>query len=289
MRNLILLIMALMLCGATCKSSRQKFSAVAVEKNKEELAEQSRKATTGARDAVRLAPTNPPTNLAGKLLDRAEQIQGLPVERLDIPGILASNKQAVAELAREMRTVVELLKERPVLAATKAEADEALMVKGRLYEEQQKKNIIKRVWRWGIATFGTGGFIALCLFCPGFLLLIPRIAAWIVKALPKLAGVIGVVGTKFSDGIVVGVQSVRDKLADDKAKKLSGVKAEQVSAVIASGEPVYTATQVQAMIDIALATATSREDKLLIATRKEALAPVIAKEPEPPLVAAVPA
>lgn len=272
------LLLALLLCGATCNGRRQQSAADAVARNAAALAEKSKVATTGAHDAIRLAPVNPPTKLAGRLIERSETIQGLPVARLDVPGILASNKQAVAELTREMTTGLELIKHRPELGLAQEEANESLMEKGRLYEREKNRNIIKRVWRWAIGTFGIGGLIALMFFFPFLIPIFGKLVAWLVGMFPKIAGFVGVVGKKSFDSVVVGVQKVRDKVDKDKA---GGISSEQAQAAMDSGEPIYTASQVKQLLSGALSTSTDRPDKALIETRKYALAEMIKAEPEP--------
>jgi len=50
-----------------------------------------------------------PTDLAKKFLQRDQQIEGMPSERIDVAGILATNKAAIDALERRMELQQEWL------------------------------------------------------------------------------------------------------------------------------------------------------------------------------------
>jgi hypothetical protein len=274
----ILLAILIVACGATCRSARVATADRNVAANRMALEEESRALTTGARDALYFAPTNPPTSLAARFLDRDQQIEGIPINRIDVAGVLAGNKPSVTATDARLDMQGHLLKDRVELEAKLEAANQRLLELGRLYETEHKKSLIKRIWLWATGVFGIGGIIALMIFFPFLIPIFGSVVTWIIGLFPKIAGVIGLVGKKSFDGVVIGVQKVREKMEKDTR---GGVRPDQVKAVMESGEPLYTSTQVQAMLDNALAVATDRKDKKLIASRKKVLKDVIQSEPSP--------
>lgn len=273
-----LLLAAVLLAGCSGKARSIQKTRTALEANADEATERSRQFTTGALDSLRYAPTNKPTNLAKTLLTWDQQLEGVPLTRLDVEAILADNRKANLALTNSFAEVQQLIIDRDRLATELNQKQERLLHLGALYEQQQNRNIVKRVWRWAIGTFGIGGLIALMFFFPFLIPIFGKLVAWLVGMFPKIAGFVGVVGKKSFDSVVVGVQKVRDKVDKDKAGGISSVQAQ---AAMDSGEPIYTASQVKQLLSGALSTSTDRPDKALIETRKYALAEMIKAEPEP--------
>lgn len=265
-----LILAALLLTGCAGRGNRATSAAKKVAGNEAELAEKSRELTKGASDALDLAPTNAPTDLAQKFLDKNQQIVGLPLVPYDVIGILSKTKGAVETLDKRFESLAIALADRQKLEIKLDAANAELQDLGRRYESEHKKSAWKRFKGWGVATFGTVGFIAFIVLCPGIAVpIITRLIGWIVKAIPKLAGFLGVAATSSVDSIVVGVQTVKNQIAKDKAEKKT--------------EPVYSATQVEELLKTSLEAATDRPDRDLIDVRKE----VLAKDGDIPPIARV--
>ena len=95
--------------------------------------------------------------------------------------------------------------ERAKLGAEVKKREAVLIEKGEKVEVQQNKNIVERFCHWSLSTFGVLGVVALCAFCPAAIPIVARIAGWLVSKIPALTGVMGVVGRKAFDAVVVGV------------------------------------------------------------------------------------
>jgi hypothetical protein len=189
------------------------------EWNAEQIAEQSRTLTTGIVDALSIAPTNPPTNLALEMARKDQQLEGIPRERIDVQALLEGNKEAQRKLDAIYAAQATLLDERAMLAANLKETEARLIEMGQKYEAERNTSITKRIWRWGLSTLGVGGLIALCIFCPAILPVIGNLFGFIVGKLPWLAGAFGVVSKKAFDGVVKGVENFRHSMKDSTAKE----------------------------------------------------------------------
>lgn len=200
------------LAGCTFARGKAAKAGSAATANSSALTEESRALTTGAKDALDLAPTNAPVNLAKRFLARDQQIEGLPVERIDVAALLATNAQAIALLEKRFAAQDELLRERATLAAELAAANERLQDLGRRYEAERNQSIVRRVGRWLKGIFGVGGLIALVIFCPAVLPVLGSLVSFVVGKVPALVNLFGVVGKSAFDRVVVGVGEVRHRL-----------------------------------------------------------------------------
>jgi uncharacterized protein YlaI len=180
--------------------------------NAGQLTEESRALTTAAKEALEFAPTNPPVNLAKRFLARDQQIEGLPVERIDVAALLATNVQALALLEKRFAAQDDLLRERAELALKLEAANQRLQEMGRLYEAEKNQSVVRRVGRWLKGIFGVGGLIALVIFCPAVLPVLGGLVSFVVGKIPALVNLFGVVGKSAFDRVVVGVGEVRAKL-----------------------------------------------------------------------------
>lgn len=147
---------------------------------------------------------------------------GLPVQRIDVEGEVRGEKKAV-EAARKVEAASAVhLETEATTSREEIERLKRLAELGAQYEKEKNQNIVKRVWKWSISTFGIGGLIALCVFFPFLIPIFGRIVAWVVSKIPALAGFIGVVGTKVADGLIAGVQKTNtdDSVSPAVKKKL---------------------------------------------------------------------
>lgn len=224
--KILTLLLTLSLLTA-CSWKRQKLQTqqAAVTTNQDRLDEESRALTTGASDALSYAPRIPPTDLARDLLARDQQIEGMPMLRIDAAGILASNQQAMATLKNRYTTQDSLLQERNQLTSELEMTRSALVELGKKYEGEKNQSTIRKVWKWALGTLGIGGMIALVIFFPAILPILGGIVGWIVKMLPGVAKWIGLVGTKAFDGVVKGVGTIRERLKKDPEKTYTGKEA----------------------------------------------------------------
>lgn len=272
-----LLLAAVLLAGCADKGNRATGAAKKVDSNAAVLAEKSRELNKGASDALDLAPTNnPPTELAQKFLEKNQQIVGLPLVPYDVIGILTGIKGAGEKLDKRFDALAVSLADRQKLEIKLDAANAELQDLGRKYETQHKQNVVKRVWRWSIATFGVGGVIALMFFFPVLIPLFTRFVGWVVSMFPKLAGWVGVISVKSFDSVTKGIQLGKKKIDANKNVKTAP------EPTVVLGEELYSATD--------------KKTKDLVDARKEVLAadgeiPPIAKvigPPTPKLEAAKP-
>jgi len=215
MKTIISILILATLCGCILTkpaTSKQAANTVAIEKVEEKLVEESKALTTGALDALSFAPTNKPTDLAKKFLQRDQQIEGMPAERIDVAGILATNKAAIDALERRMELQQEWLQERVKLEVELHQANTKLLELGRLYEQEKAKSTWKRIWAWTMSTFGIGGLVALVIFCPAVLPVFGAIASFLISKIPALTNLLGLVGKSAFDAAVKGVGNTRKRL-----------------------------------------------------------------------------
>jgi len=262
MRNAIVILILTTLCGCVLTkpaSSKQAAKEIKLEKVEEKLSEESKALTTGALDALLFAPTNKPTDLAKKFLQRDQQIEGMPAERIDVAGILATNKVAMEALERRMELQQEWIQERVKIEIELNQANARLLELGRLYEQEKAKSAWKRIWAWTMSTFGIGGIVALVVLCPAALPLLGAVASFLVSKIPSLTNLIGLVGKSAFDAAVQGVGNARKRLK---------ISAEE------NPEKTYSAKDVLAILDGELKDATEVGDanfKRLIQARRQKL------------------
>jgi hypothetical protein len=137
--------------------------------------------------------------------------------------------------------------------------ERALLALGSQKEAENNKSL----WRRLVASFGLlgaiGALVALGIFCPPALLLIGKLAlmfiTWLVGKIPAFVGAIGVVGKDVLDNVVKGVGDAR---------------AHFKQASISNPARLYSAQEVQAIIDEKLSIATDKRDKaLILASRRK--------------------
>lgn len=249
--HVIFVLCIVLLAGCADKGNLATGAAKKVDSNAAQLAEKSRELNKGAADALDHAPTNnPPTELAQKFLDKNQQIIGLPLVPYDVVGILTGTKGSVEKLDKRLDALAAALADRQKLEGKLEAANAELQELGRRYETEHKQNVVKRAWRWSVATFGISGVIALMFFFPVLIPVFSRIVGWVVSMFPKLAGFFGVVLTKSFDAVVKGVQSGK--------KKIDSNKDSTAAPTVVLGEE--------------LSNTTDKSDKELIDARKEVLA-----------------
>lgn len=216
------------------------------------IANESKVMVTGALDSLHFAPTNPPVDLAKTLLARSQELTGLPPigDRLDIQAILATNVSAIRDLEKRMKNQEQLIADRDKLQAKIDELQGKLVDMGAKYEEERNKNIVKRVWHWGLGTFGLAGTIAFIVFCPAVALpLLGRLLGFVVSVIPSITGFMGVVSNKVLDSTVQGISNFK------QAVEKKGM------------------TEVKELLKVELRQAQDRDHVNVIDARRSALAP----------------
>lgn len=254
-----LLLLAAVLAGCTFARGKADRVEAKAAGNADKLTEESKALTTAAKDALEFAPTNPPVNLAKRFLARDQQIEGLPVERIDVAALLATNAQAIALLEKRFAAQDDLLRERAELAQKLEAANQRLQEMGRLYEAERNQSIGRRLKRWALGIFGVGGLVALIVFCPAVLPVLGGLVSFVVGRIPALVNLFGVVGKSAFDRVVVGVGEVRHQLK---------IEAQ------ANPAKTYTPAEVRAFLDAQLKEALETGPhnlKPLVESRRQAL------------------
>lgn len=207
-----LLLWASLLSGCTFSGAGLRRADALLGTNAAALAETSRVLTTGALDSLQLAPTNPPVDLARSLLRADQQIEGVPVRRLDVSGVLSGDTAATGDLRARMVRLDGLLEERVRLEARVAALTSDLVEMGRKYEQERNRGILRRVTGW----LGLGGtvaaVVALFVFFPPSIAIAGHLLGWVVNRLPGMASTLGVVSVKAFDGVVAGVERAKAAL-----------------------------------------------------------------------------
>jgi hypothetical protein len=198
-----------------------------------EAARQEAQATRMAVDRVRqdvsaalaLSPSNAPlasadgsSGLAYRLAGRTEALVGAPAnyQAARVDALLSTNAAGRA-------LAVEQERDRDALMAVDMEAkrdqETILIEKGRLYEMEQNKSIVRRLWTWATRTVGLGGLIAICFLFPAVIPVVGRGIGWLIARIPQLSNMIGMVGVKSYERAVTAIQEIK------QAAKLSGQSA----------------------------------------------------------------
>ena len=217
-------VVAVLFAGCTFFKSRLDNNQKKVDSANVAIANESKVMVTGALDSLHFAPTNPPVDLAKTLLTRSQELTGLPPigERLDIQALLATNALAIRDLEKRMKNQEQLIADRDKVQAQNEELRSKLVDMGAKYEEERNKSIAKRVWHWGLGTFGLAGTIAFIVLCPAVALpLLGRLLGFVVSAVPSIAGFIGVVSHKVLDSTVQGISNFKQAV---EKKGLTDVK-----------------------------------------------------------------
>lgn len=202
-----------LLTGCTfAEKARSKITGKA-DTNRAAIAEESAALTTGVNDALALAPTNAPTDLARTLARADQQLEGLPKKRIPVEAVLGGDKAAIAALESRLKVQDGLIAEKTALEAKLREREAALLEMGAKYEAEKNRSFVKRFWLWTTSTFGLLGGIAFIVFCPAIALpLLSRVIAWTVSAIPAAAKLFGVVGKGAWDSVVRGVEDAKAEM-----------------------------------------------------------------------------
>lgn len=218
---------------------------------------------TGTVDSLHALPTTNRTEhtvVATRLAEQAQLIAGTPAERIDVAPLIDAEQARSASSAGTTRQSLDPIRlaaataaERKLaaeiaaqgkLVAREREATQALVERGEVAEAQRNSRI-KRWFAWlSFGGLGIGGVIALMVFVPVSIPLLGRILASAVSAFPKLAGFVGVVGTKAFDGVVKGVENAKSKLGfkqQDLLDSLSKAMDQDHKDLVRARRPVVTA------------------------------------------------
>ena len=189
---------------------------IAVYDKKEDVAVQ--RFVTGAVDSLSLVPnTNKQTEvaLAERFVRDAQDLVGTPPvgQRFNVPAMVTTNaaERAVAlrVLTQQEKQLIDDYLRKQQLVTKLDAAEDKLIEKGIIKEKEDNSNIVKRVWRWLMATVGLGGIIALCVLVPGALPILGQVFAWIISKIPKLISFFGVVGQATIQNVVSGVSDFK--------------------------------------------------------------------------------
>lgn len=251
MRRQAALYLALTAAGVLivgCSFFGRKHDAISASLGTNEVAldEESRALTTAALDALHFSPTNRATDLALELLTWDQQIEGLPLVRIDVASILASNKIERLKLDNRFLKQNALIIARAELQNQLDEANAKLIELGKQYEKEKNRSIVGRIWAWSIATLGIGGIVALCVFCPFLIPIVTHMIAFIIGRIPQLASMLGVVSKRAFDAVVSGVQATRKELD-------------------------HVAPEIKKKVDSMLKESTDHRDRVVISARKKAM------------------
>ena len=211
--------LVILLTGCTFSRGHLAKAQLSVSGNRARIDEEVRILATAVVDTLAKAPTNEFVAVAAKLAKSEQLLVGVPATRLDVDAILAGEKSATGALLARLKLQEALLSERARLETNLRKREAVMIDKGGQFEAEQNKNHARTFWRWLLSTFGIGGLIALCVFCPAAIPLLAQFFGWIVSKAPSLAGGFGIVSRKAFDAVVAGVGEVRSKL---KAKGDSG-------------------------------------------------------------------
>lgn len=227
------IVIAFALAGCTHFSSDEKKAGEKVRVEDRKLHAETQALITGAKDALDQAPTNPPVQLAKKFVTRAQEIEGLPPTymRYDVAGILGGNQQATNILSDRFESIHKVILERDAAALERDQAQAKLIELGRLYEAERNKSLVRRIWASIFSTLGIGGIIALCVLCPAVLpivfAILGRVFAFVVEAVPRVAGFLGVVGKNTFDRTMAGIENY--KTTQKEAGKTESAEALEAS------------------------------------------------------------
>ena len=267
--SLTILILSLMVsCSQFGKKYNDLESKYVSAKNEE--IEAVKPYVTGTVDALGALDNNektPETELAEELAKNAQSIIGAPNQesRINVEGLLSQN-QSIKEKARRLleKKRQDDIKARKKLEDLREELDAVkskLIEKGIEKEKEDNSNIVKRIWRWAIGTFGLLGGIAFIIFCPTIALpILTSLLKWIVGLIPQLMSFVGVVGSSVVSNIVEGIHRVKTQVKE------------------APNDKRYTKEEVLEMLKVQLGTATDKPDKNIIEHLEEKIKLKEAKE-----------
>lgn len=132
-------------------------------------------------------------DLAKEFNDKAESVLGRPTlqKPIDVAALLGENAKLRANEAKyvhqlqtaDSKAAAELSRLQKELKATQ----DKLIALGKQKELEDNKNIVKRFWRWAVATFGVAGAVAFMVFAPGIAFpLLTILFKLIISAIPHI-------------------------------------------------------------------------------------------------------
>jgi len=230
-RLLLVALCCFCLVGCTFRRAAQGHVAASVAFNQVKLDEEARTLTTALVDVLALAPTNQHVSLALDLAQHAQQIEGIPTQRMDVNALLAEQDAAWDALKTRYQIQNSLLTQKAALTAKLRDSEAKLIEMGKLYEAEKNRSIVKRIWHLTIGTLGIGGVIALCVFCPALIPLGGAFVSWLIGKVPALASLFGVVGKRAFDAVVKGVGQAKEKLKEThpEADEILGTELEKAT------------------------------------------------------------
>lgn len=168
--------------------------------------------------------------LAKKFNRLAQNIVGKPKSKqnIDVEALLSSNEKTRKQALKYVKELEALdIKHKAELHKLEAEREyyrNELIKMGQKYEEEKNKSIVKRVWLWGVGTFGLAGFIAFIIFCPAIALpLLGVLWNFLVRVTPSVIGGIAKGATAlFNGSLSLGrsiFEAVKPGLKKNKRKK----------------------------------------------------------------------
>lgn len=244
MKKILAISLAVLLTG--CASSVSKLAKIMRSDNESEKIN-----ATGVVDALDQVPSEhkvAAVTVASRLAKDLQVIEGLPTsaQRLDVTRLIANDEGEWRKVNdRQAKDAKNSLERRSI--------EERLIDLGVQKEQENHKNLFRRILFWGVSTFGLGGMIALCVFFPFlipiFLKLIGMVISWLVGAVPSLIHFFGVVGKSTMENVVTGVESIKEQVHTAKASNPS---------------MRYSADDVLAMFKKELGSSTDQKDKAII-------------------------
>jgi hypothetical protein len=207
--TLIVIFVVALLCSACSHNAARAANLAAPlgERVREHVAA-ARLANQEARLATNAVRKLMAYDLSEQFLVRAQALVGLPLEdqAARVRSLLEENEQL---RAGAIVAEAERVKQEQAWRTEKAAYEAKLLEYGAKYEEQRNKSIVRRFWSWLTATFGIGGIVALCVFCPAAIPILLRVVAWLVNKVPALASAAGVVSRRAFDQVVTGIEKAK--------------------------------------------------------------------------------
>ncbi len=170
----VLFCFLLVSCGGLgTKNNKLVDKSAAIEARQLESARLYVKATGDAFLYVPATIHDPALDLAKEFNDKAESIIGRPTTKkpINVSVLLGENKRLrevehkyLNQLEKEdSKNATELAKVQLQLKQTQ----DKLIQLGKEKEAENNRNIVKKVWRWAVGSFGIAGAVAFFVFCPG--------------------------------------------------------------------------------------------------------------------------
>src|SRR5687767_15105382 len=107
-----ILLAAIATCGCTRFGAKHAAVLEVQQTHERQLVEESRALTTGIVDVLSLAPTNAHSQLALDLATHDQQIEGLPLKRMEVLPLLLKQESALAALEARYAAQEQLLQAR---------------------------------------------------------------------------------------------------------------------------------------------------------------------------------